>query len=111
VRAYVLKPTTLGGYVRASELAREAMAARIHVVLSHAYEGPVGFCAVAALAVALGDARPPDGLDRHTGLADAPALPAFDGEARRLRPWSEPGFGLELAPLVERRPPTREARA
>jgi o-succinylbenzoate synthase len=111
VRAYVLKPTTLGGFVRASELARDAVATKLDVVLSHAYEGPVGFSAVAALAVALGSARPPDGLDRHAGLADAPAIPAFDDEARRVRAWSEPGFGLSLAPLVERRPPIREARS
>ncbi|HEX6275160.1 MAG TPA: enolase C-terminal domain-like protein [Polyangiaceae bacterium] len=111
VRAYVLKPTTLGGYVRANELAGVAGAAGLDVVLSHAYEGPVGFSAVAALALALGSSRPPDGLDRHAGLADAPSLPAFDGETRHVRAWSEPGFGLALAPLVERRPPAREVRA
>jgi o-succinylbenzoate synthase len=111
VRAYVLKPTTLGGFVRSFELANEASRAELVFVASHAYEGPVGFSALAALSLALGSDRPPDGLDAHAGVADAPALPAFDYEAGRVFPWTEPGFGLALEPLLARRPVTREARA
>jgi o-succinylbenzoate synthase len=111
VRAYVLKPTTLGGFVRSFELANEAIRAEFVFVASHAYEGPVGFSAVAALSLALGSDRPPDGLDGHAGVADAPALPAFDYESGRIFPWTEPGFGLALEPLLARRPVTREAQA
>jgi o-succinylbenzoate synthase len=111
VRAYVLKPTTLGGFVRSLELARDARAAGIAAVASHAYEGPVGFSAVAALSLGLGAGRPDDGLDRHAGVADWPALPAFDAERRRIRAWREPGFGISLAPLLEKRPVTREVSA
>jgi o-succinylbenzoate synthase len=111
VRAYVLKPTTLGGLMRSLELAADARNAGLAVVASHAYEGPVGFSAVAALSLALGGNRPPDGLDRHAGIADAPNLPALDAEHGRIPAWSEPGFGLELDELLARRPVTREARA
>jgi o-succinylbenzoate synthase len=111
VRAFVLKPTTLGGYLRSFELASVADSAGIAVVASHAYEGPVGFSAIAALSLALGSGRPADGLDRHAALADAPSLPAFDSERGFVHAWSEPGFGLELAALLERRPVVREVRA
>ncbi len=111
VRAFVLKPTTLGGFTRSLELARDARAAGLAAVASHAYEGPVGFSAVAALALALGAGRPAEGLDRHAAIADAPDLPAFDAERGLIHPWSEPGFGLELAALVEQRPIVREVRA
>lgn len=111
VRAYVLKPTTLGGLMRALELAADARNAGLVAVASHAYEGPVGFSAVAALALALGGDRPPDGLDWHAGVADAPSLPAFDTARGRIPAWSEPGFGLSLEELVARRPITREAHA
>jgi o-succinylbenzoate synthase len=111
VRAFVLKPTTLGGYVRSFELAKLARSAGIAVVVSHAYEGPVGFSAIAALSVALGTGRPADGLDRHPALADSPRLPAFDDERGLVHPWSEPGFGLELEALLQQRPITREVRA
>jgi o-succinylbenzoate synthase len=111
VRAVVLKPTTLGGFVRTFELAERARSAGLAVVVSHAYEGPVGFSALAALSLALGPSRPADGLDRHPGVADTPALPGFDAETSRIRAWLEPGFGHSLAALLEKRPPTRELRA
>jgi o-succinylbenzoate synthase len=102
VLSYVLKPTTLGGFVRSFELADDARSAGLAVALSHAYEGPVGFSAIAALALALGPGRPPDGLDRHPGISGAAALPALDAEHGRIRAWREPGFGLSLATLLER---------
>jgi L-alanine-DL-glutamate epimerase-like enolase superfamily enzyme len=111
VRAFVLKPTTLGGLVRCFELAEMAGSLGLDVVLSHAYEGPVGFSALAALSVALGPGRPADGLDRHPGIADASSLPGFDAERGRIRAWPDPGFGLSLSGLLERRPPSRELRA
>jgi O-succinylbenzoate synthase len=102
VRAYVLKPTTLGGFVRSFELADDARSAGLAVAVSHAYEGPVGFSALASLALSLGSGRPADGLDRHPGIADTTSLPAYDAEQGRIRTWSEPGFGLSLATLLER---------
>jgi len=111
VRAYVLKPTTVGGFIRSFELAESARSEGIAVVVSHAYEGPVGYSALAALSLALGSGRPPDGLDRHAGLADLPVHPAFDAENGRIRAWTEPGFGLELDAIQERREVVREVRA
>ena len=111
VRAYVLKPTTLGGFVRVFEIAETARASGLAVVVSHAYEGPVAFSALSALALALGPGRPADGLDRHPGVADAATLPGFDAERGRISAWLEPGFGHSLPALLERRPPTRELGA
>jgi o-succinylbenzoate synthase len=111
IRAYVLKPTTLGGFIRCFELAESARSEGIAVVVSHAYEGPVGYSALAALSLALGGDRPPDGLDRHAGIADTPAHPAFDAENGRIHAWTEPGFALELARIREQREVVREVRA
>jgi len=111
VRAYVLKPTTLGGFTRCLEHAERARSAGIPSVVSHAFEGPVGLTQAAALALALGKWRPPDGLDRHAGVADAGALPAFEPISGRIRAWSEPGLGLPLDTLLGRREILREARA
>ncbi|HEX6765967.1 MAG TPA: mandelate racemase/muconate lactonizing enzyme family protein [Polyangiaceae bacterium] len=111
VRAYVLKPTTLGGFLPSLELAENARSAEIASVVSHAYEGPIGFAALAALALTLGPGRPSDGLDLHPGLAGETALPAFDPARGRIRAWTEPGFGIPLDTLLERREITREARA
>ena len=110
VAAYVLKPTTLGGFVRSFELAQSARSAGLGVATSHAYEGPVGFSAIAALSLALGPGRPPDGLDHHPGVADTPVFPAFDAARGRIRTWSEPGFGLPLPKLLETREILRELR-
>jgi o-succinylbenzoate synthase len=111
VRAFVLKPTTLGGFVRSLELAESARSVGIRAVVSHAYEGPVGFAAAAALALALGPERPPDGLDLHPGLPSDRVSPAFDAARGRIRPSSEHGFGIPLDTLLERGEITREARA
>jgi o-succinylbenzoate synthase len=111
VRAYVLKPTAIGGFMRCFELARSARSEGIAVVVSHAYEGPVGYSALAALALALGSDRPPDGLDSHAGLTDSPDHRAFDAENGRIRAWTEPGFALELARIREQREVVREVRA
>jgi L-alanine-DL-glutamate epimerase-like enolase superfamily enzyme len=81
------------------------------VVVSHAYEGPAGYSALAALSLALGSERPPDGLDRHPGIADTPLHPAFDAENGRIHAWTEPGFALELARIRDLREVVREARA
>jgi o-succinylbenzoate synthase len=111
VRAYVLKPTTLGGFVRVFELAETARSSDLAVVVSHAYEGPLAFSALSALSLALGPGRPADGLDRHPGVADAATLPGFDAEHGRIRAWPEPGLGHSLDALLERRPQVRELRA
>lgn len=111
VRAFVLKPTTLGGFIQSFELAEIARSAGLAVVVSHAYEGPVAFSALAALSLALGPGRPADGLDRHPGVAGAPSLPGFDPEGVRIRAWLEPGFGHSLPTLLARRPPARELGA
>ncbi len=56
VCALVLKPTALGGYSRCLELARAARRHARQVVVSHTFEGPIGWAACAHLALALSGA-------------------------------------------------------
>jgi len=57
LRVVVLKPTTLGGFGACVRLAREARARGRDAVVSHAFEGPIGWAACAHLALALGGSR------------------------------------------------------
>jgi o-succinylbenzoate synthase len=95
VTALVLKPTALGGLGRCLELARHAGARSRAAVASHTLEGPAGFAAAAALAVALG-------AERAHGLAPHRALrglrpPALRGDRDEIVAWQEHGFGLDGA--------------
>jgi o-succinylbenzoate synthase len=55
-RALVLKPTCLGGFGRCIALAAQAWAHGKAAVVSHSFEGPIGWLACAQLAIALGPA-------------------------------------------------------
>jgi o-succinylbenzoate synthase len=94
VAAIMLKPTTLGGLEPCLRLAAAAASQGIVGVASHTLEGPVGFMACAALALALGADRA-HGLAPHAALAGErpPALPA---ERDEIVPWTASGFGLDL---------------
>lgn len=70
-RALIVKPTIVGGTSRAVELAKMATGSGTTSVVSHALEGPIGFAALAELALAIGGSDAA-GLDRHPMLAAWP---------------------------------------
>lgn len=91
----VLKPTLLGGLFSCLELARRAREKNKAVTITHAFEGPVGLAACAALALAAGADLA--GLDDHAALAAFPAwrTAMLSGERPlAVRPTESPGLGL-----------------
>jgi o-succinylbenzoate synthase len=109
VVALVLKPTALGGIARCLELATHARAHGRSVAASHTLEGPVGYMASSALAVALAS---------HTahGLAPHRALRELRPRALRARrdeifAWREHGFGLDVEQALAGAEIVREYRA
>jgi L-alanine-DL-glutamate epimerase-like enolase superfamily enzyme len=93
----VLKPTVLGGFVRCLALGQRARDAGKHVVVGHAFEGPVALAGCAALALALGAEA---AVDAHAALAGfVPARLAEipnAGHPLSLVPASEPGLAVRL---------------
>ncbi|HEY5373646.1 MAG TPA: hypothetical protein VIK01_08155, partial [Polyangiaceae bacterium] len=69
------------------------VAARIgaEVVLSHAFEGPVGLALSAALALSIGSKTLAHGLDLEGARLEHLPQPLFSGAI--LEPWSQAGFG------------------
>ncbi len=94
VTSVVLKPTALGGIARCLELGDHARAANRAAVASHALEGPAGYMAAAALALALGPG-PAHGLAPHVALRGLRPV-ALDSARDELVPWQAPGFGLSV---------------
>jgi L-Ala-D/L-Glu epimerase len=92
-RAWVLKPMVLGGALACLDLAREARALGAAPVASHLFEGPVGFAATCALALAFGGSH-------AAGVAPHGALAAFGGHVPAglrgalLHPDAQPGLGV-----------------
>lgn len=71
--AWVIKPALMG--LRAAyRLALQAQAHGVGVVITHAFDGPVGLAAACELALALPNPPWACGLDRHAGLAAWPAV-------------------------------------
>lgn len=105
--ALVLKPTALGGLLRARSLAAEARALGVRAIVSHALESPVGVGACAHLALALG-ADETHGLGRYEGLerfrvdgdADPIAIPSWLGPCAIDLPPG-PGLGVDLTEVSE----------
>jgi len=93
VSALVLKPTLLGGVSGCRAWAEAAQRMDVQVILSHAFEGPVGLSLSAALALSIGSESAAHGLDLEGARLEHLRLPFFSGA--QLEPWSEPGFGLE----------------
>ncbi len=96
VRAFVLKPTVLGGFVRCFELARLARRAGVALVVSHTFEGVVGFAACGALARALAESGLAQGLGPHAALEPwgaGLAAGSLGGTLHDSR-QGEPGLGL-----------------
>ena len=91
VGALVLKPTLLGGVSACCAWADVAARIGAEVVLSHAFEGPVGLGLSAALALSIGSKTVAHGLDLEGARLEHLPLPLFSGAV--LEPWSQAGFG------------------
>ncbi len=77
VRAFVLKPTVLGGWSRMKTLIRLAATAGIQRVISACFESGIGHWHLASLAAALPGTGPAAGLDTASRLAGDVINPAF----------------------------------
>ncbi|MCA9575816.1 MAG: AMP-binding protein [Sandaracinaceae bacterium] len=89
VRAWVLKPTSLGGLLRCAPYVREALRRGIEPIVSHTLEGPVANAVLRELALAIaggaaagvGDhaglhaLQPPFAFEAHAGQGDEPVIP------------------------------------
>jgi O-succinylbenzoate synthase len=64
-RAFVLKPTLLGGISQTLQVAQRARGLGVTPVVSSAYESGVGTAALVALAAGIGDRPVPAGLDTY----------------------------------------------
>jgi o-succinylbenzoate synthase len=91
VRALILKPMLLGGVSACCAWADFAARIGAQVILSHAFEGPVGLGLGAALALSIGSETSAHGLDLEGARLEHLQLPFFSDA--RLTPWSEAGFG------------------
>ncbi len=95
IRAVVLKPMVLGGFLASFEIARHAAAHGARALVSHCFDGPIARAATAELALALG-------TELAAGLGPHPALdlwPSHDIAAIRGREivgHDQPGLGLHL---------------
>ena len=95
-RALIVKPTLQGGVTGSVALADAARAVGAELILSHAFEGPLGLALSAALALSIGSESLAHGLDAAGAQHDAATLPWYSGAW--LRAWPEPGFGLQEQP-------------
>lgn len=87
----VLKPTTLGGFLRCSEVAARAAAHGRGVIISHTFEGAVGWAACAQLALALSPTRAAGLWPRADQCRPELAERVLRGG--RLVPFLAPGLG------------------
>ena len=94
--AVILKPTLVGGVSACFDLARTAHQVGAQVVVSHAFEGPIGLALSAALALSIGSETLAHGLDLESTSLEPPSLPGF-AEAKIVA-WLEPGFGIAERP-------------
>lgn len=110
VSVVVLKPTSLGGLDRCTELAGRAIAAGKRTVVTHSFEGPVGHGAACELALAIAatsadaSSRGPlaCGLDRHAGLEAWNDVTVPQLSDSSLVPAFVSGHGVDPTPLLER---------
>ena len=83
-RAFVLKPTLLGGISRTLRFANLAWRLGAKPVISSTYEAGVGTAALVALAAGVGGEKVPAGLDTYRRLAGDILRPRLDLPAPRL---------------------------
>ena len=91
-RAVILKPTLIGGISSCFALARRARALGARVILSHAFEGPLGLALSAALALSIGSETMAQGLDLEGARLAHLSLPCYS--KAHVHAWSEPGLGI-----------------
>ncbi|HET7270913.1 MAG TPA: o-succinylbenzoate synthase [Rubrobacter sp.] len=83
-RAFVLKPTLIGGISRTLRVAERALRLGVTPVVSSAYESGVGTAALVALAAGIGANEIPAGLDTYRRLAEDVLKEALDLPAPSL---------------------------
>jgi L-alanine-DL-glutamate epimerase-like enolase superfamily enzyme len=90
----ILKPAALGGLTGALEVANWASALGARTVVTHMWDGPMGFAANATLALAVQSSGIACGLARHSGLEAWAGwrLPFLTGNA--VIPTDMPGLGI-----------------
>jgi o-succinylbenzoate synthase len=103
VGVIVVKPMALG-LLGAFDLALQARSMGIAVVVSHLLDGPVGWAAAIALALALGADGPAHGLAPHAGLTAWPRSRPLAVDGHELRATAEPGLGLDDTDALRDRP-------
>lgn len=96
----VLKPAALGGAIRCLELSKRFEALGAHPLVTHMWDGPVGFAATASLALAMPSRAVACGLDGYSGMSRAGERNVPFLTANELVPSGLPGLGLheELKP-------------
>lgn len=94
--AVVLKPMTLGGFERCLGIAAAARAARLGVIVTHVFDGPIGSAAAACLALALPEGVLPCGLDAHGRLEHRVASIS----ETHVVPFTIEGLGVDDAALT-----------
>lgn len=92
LRALVLKPTLLGGISACAAWATRATDIGAGVIISHAFEGPLGLALNATIALRWGTENVAQGLALDGARLAPSALSCISGP--RLVPWSEPGLGV-----------------
>jgi L-alanine-DL-glutamate epimerase-like enolase superfamily enzyme len=94
IRAIVLKPTTLGGFLRCLRLAEQAGALGLEVLVSHTLDGPIAMAGAAALALAVASTEHASGLARHPALPAWPEQRVFAITPAHVIRTEHPGLGL-----------------
>lgn len=95
--ALVLKPMALGGLSACLDWVERARPHRLHVTVSHLFDGPVALTAGAHLALAVGSRRYASGLDTHGGLGAWPEASLPLHSANAIVPRDLLGLGLFIA--------------
>lgn len=94
----VLKPTLVGGIVAVLEILRLAEPWGVDSVISHAFEGPLGFALASALTLATSNGARAAGLAEHAALRPWNVPLTWLADAS-IRTWDGPGWGLPLIDL------------
>jgi o-succinylbenzoate synthase len=95
VQAVVVKPALLG-MLPSLDIARSALDLGLQVIVTHAFDGPIGHAAAASLALAIGSRDRAHGLAPHAGLLLAPGYRLLGVAQGMLRAVSVPGLPLEI---------------
>lgn len=95
IRAVVLKPMVLGGFVASFEAAERAAECGADYLVSHTFDGPIAQAATAELALGL-QTKMAAGLGPHPGLELWPPYRIAALQGRVIEPHDAPGLGLRF---------------